>query len=336
MPRTGNIKPWWRADRRRWYATLGGRQVDLGPDHAAAVRALERLLAAARGEAGVERGPTLGDVCGAFLADWERRVQDGQGAPGTLAHYRSVLGLPPDLERLPAAKLAPGRVDDWLAGQAVGAATRRSRGRILKAAVRWAWMRGDLDADPLERWRPPAGRCRRKRLPTEAEVERFVAACGAALRPLVELVRDTGCRPCEARTLAGCHLCGDRAVMSEHKTSRKTGRDRVIWLPGDWPARLADLAAVRVAGPLLRNARGGAWDAKTLSAAFRRARDRAGLPADWVGYGLRHRRISRLLADGVPVAIVAAIAGHANASTTLATYDLCGQDEAAIRRALAG
>ena len=65
---------------------------------------------------------------------------------------------------------------------------------------------------------------------------------------------------------------------------------------------------------------GTALEARNLTREFKRHLAAAGLPAQFRFYDLRHADASLLVADGLPITLVAAVLGHALTSTTLNNY----------------
>ena len=71
----------------------------------------------------------------------------------------------------------------------------------------------------------------------------------------------------------------------------------------------------------------------TVSKAFSRARDRAGMPKAYVFHSLRHTHATWCLANGVDLKTLADRLGHSNEATTLKLYAhlLPGRDQAAAQ-----
>ena len=71
----------------------------------------------------------------------------------------------------------------------------------------------------------------------------------------------------------------------------------------------------------------------TVSKAFSRARDRAGMPRTYVFHSLRHTHATWCLANGVDLKTLADRLGHSNEATTLKLYAhlLPGRDQAAAQ-----
>jgi integrase len=303
---------WFRAARGSYFATLGGRQVNLGTTLEAARIALDALLASD----GRFYHPTLESAVAGFLEALVGFVAIGDRSPVTLRQRQSQLRhLPPDMVRRPLASITPREVEAWAMGRGGSPRTRAARVEAVKLAAKWADPECPLARMPIRRPRSP-----RRRLMTEAESRAWLARMPAELRAIAEFLRDTGCRPGEARRIEARHVDGCFAVLAEHKTARETGEARLIPLPPSWQDRLATMVNERPTGPLFRNHDGGPWGDQALCQAFKRAARRAGLPDHVTAYPLRHAWITQRLIDGVPVATVAALAGHASAKMTLDVY----------------
>ena len=86
----------------------------------------------------------------------------------------------------------------------------------------------------------------------------------------------TGARPKEARDLTWEHVRDDRWVIPEHKTAKKTGRPRVIYLDEplrEMMSRLRPAAGARV----FLNTEGRPWAMNALRLQISRLRKKLGL-----------------------------------------------------------
>src|SRR5207253_2570501 len=94
------------------------------------------------------------------------------------------------------------------------------------------------------------------------------------------------------------------------KTSRRTGRKRVIHLQPEALEICRQLAAEHPDGPIFRNEDGAPWTKDAINCQIRRLRKRAGLGRDVFAYAFRHLFVTDALERSVPVATVAELAGH--------------------------
>ncbi len=259
---------------------------------------------------------TLADAAASYLEEVSTLVAIGDRSPVTLRQRRSQLGgLPSDMVRRPLDSITPREVEAWAMSRGGKPRTRAARIEAVKLAAAWADPECPLARMPIRRPRSP-----RRRLMTGDEMAAWLGWMPTELRAIAEFLRDTGCRPGEARRIEARHVDGCFAVLAEHKTARETGEARLIPLPPAWQDRLATMAKEQPTGPLFRNHDGGPWGDQALCQAFKRAARRAGLPDHVTAYPLRHAWITQRLIDGVPVATVAALAGHASAKMTLDVY----------------
>jgi integrase/recombinase XerC len=104
--------------------------------------------------------------------------------------------------------------------------------------------------------------------------------------------------------------------MDKHKTAKKTGKPRRIFLNDHAAEIAARLAGDRPDGPIFLNSRGEPWTHNAVGLAMRRLRARAGLGKETVAYGFRHLFVTALLKRGESMALVSKLAGHENIRTT--------------------
>jgi integrase/recombinase XerC len=131
----------------------------------------------------------------------------------------------------------------------------------------------------------------------------------------------TGCRPGEARGLTAADLDTARGIWRKPgKTTRRTGRDRVVHLPPALAVRLAELARANPAGPILRNTEGNPWTQTAVNTQMRRLRARIGAGKELVSYGFRHLFATDALENGVEAATVATLLGHSSLKMLMERY----------------
>src|SRR5262245_8455071 len=131
MPRFA--KPWFRASRGVYYVNFQGKQVNLGPDRAAAFEEYARLIAAPK-VAKPAPSDTLPAVLDAFL-DWlkPRRAHE------TFEWYAYRLErLAQRYPNLPASRLTCAMVEDWVDSYKISVTSRRNYFRAIKKAMKWA------------------------------------------------------------------------------------------------------------------------------------------------------------------------------------------------------
>jgi integrase len=129
-------------------------------------------------------------------------------------------------------------------------------------------------------------------------------------RLFVTALRLTGARPSEvARVTAGnFNPEAGTWTFDEHKTSKKTGRKRVVLLVPELVVLCQQLAERFPDGPLFRNTKGRPWSVKAVIKRFHRLQGKLGIRC--IAYGCRHSFATTLLQTGMADHDVAALLGH--------------------------
>lgn len=187
-------------------------------------------------------------------------------------------------------------------GQA--AQTIRHKCSATARALRWAHKQGWLAAAPEQvNWarfgKPPRAP---KDIPL-ADLARVFANLPAGTDRVLRFIIATGCRPGEACRLqwSEVDLAAKVCTLASHKTGRRTGRPRTIYLT---PAAVAVLEQTpRTGATVFRNRRGGPFTTGGLRSVLRR-RGFTGT------YQLRHTFAQHALDQGVGVAELSALLGH--------------------------
>lgn len=324
-----------------WYVWHAGRQKALGvkgkANRKAAVEAWHRLMAGTRpggpppAATVPEAPPCLRDLLTEFLRDREGVVK-----ANTHGAYRDCLKPVVDaLGSVAASELKPETLVRWSARQGWSDSTRHNVLGAVATAFRWAHAGGVVPVNPLAGLkRPPkASRGANAVVPADSFAKLYGAAT-PALRALLTLLRETGARPSELSRLTAGDVDFPNAVatLRDHKTARTTGKPRLVFLSAAALTVLLERAEACPAGPLLRNARGGAWTKDGIGLAVRRACKKAGVKA--VAYGFRHSFATDALARGVPDATVAALLGHSSTAMLHRNYAHLTAQAQTMREAL--
>lgn len=161
-------------------------------------------------------------------------------------------------------------------GQPLAPDTIRGNGGTLKQLQQWA-IRKKLIKEPLidnDDIPMPPGRSR-QRTPTADEVLQIKSISTREFGVVLDALRRSGARPGEiARaTYADWDQVVGVITLQDHKTAGKTGEPRTIVVGSKLKAIILDSLAGRAEGHLFIKPQGQPWDANSLSAAFRRARN---------------------------------------------------------------
>src|SRR5262245_2107039 len=304
-------KPFFRASKGAWYLQLGKRQISLGKDRDEAFERYREILLHEQGQTAEPalRRLTVAQVFDLFL-EWS----SGHNDPRTYDWYRTFLQDFSDRHgSLEAAKLKPFHVTRWLdSHRGWGEASRRCATIAVKRAFNWADEQGVLRPNPLKGLRkgPPK---RRERTLTPEEREQILrAGRGRPFKEFLQAMQETGCRPSEVAkvTAANVDLACGLWVLPEHKTRKKTGKPRLIYLTPAMVELTRKLVERHPEGPLFRNSRGKPWTRNALRCRFRQLRRKFPKLKGVVCYTYRHSFATDALENGVGVAQVAELLGH--------------------------
>jgi integrase len=305
-------KPWFRASKGTWYATVKGRKVSLGVQGEENVK--DAHAAWHRFMAGIERENkraakelTTREVIWQFLADCEGRVK-----PNTLRVYRLLL-LPfcKKYGSTTASDLTAMQAEAFSRCRGWSDTTRNAFLGAVVTAFRWAVKSRLIAEMPLTGLeRPPKSSRGVEALVTPEEHGRLMEKATPAFALFLRILYATGARPGEVAAITAENFDTNLGMilLRKHKTAHK-GKCRTVHLTPEITALLFELTRRSPTGPLLRNTRGEPWSGKALVKAMIAARRRAGIGRA-ICYGYRHTFATDALANGVPDAQVAELLGH--------------------------
>lgn len=127
----------------------------------------------------------------------------------------------------------------------------------------------------------------------------------------------TGCRPGEVAKVTAKDVDLDQGlwILKQHKTAKKTGKPRLVYLSPDALELTRGLVARRANGLLFLNSKGLAWTRNAIRMRFRNLRKKHPELEGVVAYTYRSSFATDALELGVPDASVAALLGHTNTAT---------------------
>lgn len=321
-------KPWFRTSKNAWFVELGGKQFRLAVGRNAEKEAYEafyRLMATRPENLPAPDKITVAKLCDLFLEHSQRHH-----AADTYALYLHFLqSFCNDHGRLTAATVKPFHVTRWLDANPTWTGGRRHAVMSVKRAFSWADKQGILSPNPVRTVEQDRVKHRTRVLSKEEQAEILAAIGDEPFRQFVLAMLETGCRPSEAArvTAADVNLELGVWVFQVHKTAKKTGKPRVVYLT---PAAL-ELTRALVAkypeGPLFRGPRGKrAFSRNNVRCRFKRLRDKLPHLAHFVAYNVRHTYATQALVNGVGVAHVAELLGHTSTEMVSKVYGhLAGQ-----------
>lgn len=153
---------------------------------------------------------------------------------------------------------------------------------------------------------------------TRHEFQAALRHCAAYFRRVITFMRWTGARPGEARSACVTDVDFETGIveLSEHKTRRISKRSRIVYLCPVALKLIRWLVLHGSGGHLFLNGEGRPWTRSAFNKHFRAVRRRAGLKDDVVPHGCRHTFGTGAIVNGVDLATLAALMGHASVSAT--------------------
>lgn len=344
-------KGWWNAAKGRWEVELDGKPVPLAKgkaNRAEAMKVLRRVLAE-RDEAAQAPSILAQDVLTLFTRANELAVASGQKRQVTLDGYTLWLARAQSaFGQVAAVELRPKDVSAWLdAHPEWNCTTRFNAVNAVKAAFRWAKRQGHIDVNPIADLERPTPN-RREKAVGGAKVEAVRAASkDQRFRDILLALSHSGCRPGEVFGVTAAMVDAAAGVWRVPNKTRHATKEptRTVYLTPELLALSVELAAAHPTGPIFRNARGGAWTRNALCWRFKRRRGEFPEPkkrgvrvarvlgAGEVPYSLRHGYVTDALEAGVPIATVAELVGHKDATMIMRVYSHLAERTAHLREA---
>jgi site-specific recombinase XerD len=245
------------------------------------------------------------------------RVERGEVTIGWLKRNLSMLNqflvAHPELT---CDDFKPFTLLDWIATKKWKPNTERMLLTVTKQVFRWGVRTKRIKENPIDGIDMPLA-TRADGCVTDEQHRLMFDRCGLdrrtrPLRPLIVLLRHSGCRPGELATMTASDLSDDCSTitLTKHKSSKKRGAKSVYLSPcGQTIAKI--LRSVRT-DTMLLNGRGQPWTRNAIRIRFRRLRESLGLPPSIVAYSYRHAFATQALVSGVDIATVAELLGHAS------------------------
>src|SRR5262249_39794474 len=144
-----------------------------------------------------------------------------------------------------------------------------------------------------------------------------------SFRDFVFAMQETGCRPGEVARVCAEHVNLDLGVwvLPTHKTSKKTGKPRVIYLTPPMVELTRRLMAAHPEGHLFRGPRNKQpYTRNGVRCRFRNLRKKFPNLTGVVAYSYRHTYCTDALVNGVGVAQVAELMGHTSTDMVTSVY----------------
>jgi integrase len=342
-------KPFFRSQTKTWYVQIGNKQHNLGPDEQAAKEKYHVLML---GRQPVTDETTVCTVLYLFL-EWCKK-NNAASSHEQYRHYIQSFAKSIG-DQLTVQELTPQHVTDWVENEYGDKSdnTQRNAIRSIQRALNWAVEEKKLKSSPIAKMRKPAYVPRDTIISPEQWTELVTALAardgGQAFLELITLMRQTGCRPLEARTAEAKHLDKkNRCLVFErekskgyNKHAKQIAEQRVIPLTDEMFAMCERLALKYPEGPLLRNGIGTPWTSHSIHRWCQRLdQSRYEKPSPTrvsfrlTVYSIRHTWATEALERGVDPVTVATIMGHKDLNMLMKVYQHLKKKQKYLREAL--
>jgi integrase len=311
MPRPN--RPWFRNQTDWWMAKIGGKSHKLAKgrkNKAAAETKFHELMLIAF-QAPESPDARVADVCEEFLR-WSRKHH----AADTYRSYNGYLqSFCERYGQLPVGQLQKFHVTRWVDAQNWNETSQYNGRRFVFRAFNWATDEGLLQRNPLQGMPRPKPKPRKRALKPE-EFRALLAGARGPFKVFLFALRQTGARPKELRDLQWDHVRSDRWVLAEHKTDKSSDAPRTIHLTPAIQNLMAVLRRRSQSQHVFVNHRGAPWTANAVRLQIWRIKRRLQLPDDVCAYLVRHTFGTAAILNGVDIAPVATLMGHADTTIT--------------------
>lgn len=339
-----------RNGKTTYYCELNGKQHGLGTDREQAEILFDDLRAKhrARKELTAQVQPskpalTVKAVLLAFL-EWTKKNRAAgtytfyaQSLVGTAKQSQGFVPFADTIGDVLVADFGAQHVEDWLGRYKDRSNTyRHNLARSVVAAFNWAVKpaRKLLKENPLAGMEKPA-QTPRKAYIDDSQWDKIMAVVDGNFRDFLEIMRETGCRPQEARVVTAEHFQRENKRWYFPDPPKKVPGEkepRIVYL-NDCAFEICQrLALKNPTGPLFQNDDGTAWQKNTLTARCARLKKKLGF--GFCVYGVRHAWCTAALKRGVDPLTVATLMGHRDATMIMKVYQKLGKCDDHLKAAL--
>jgi integrase len=192
----------------------------------------------------------------------------------------------------------------------------------VKRAFSWGKGEGLINDNPLAHIKNPPIQKRERVISTAERQQILDAIPDKAFNQFVRALLGTGCRPSEVANVTADDVNLELGIwiLKKHKTAKKSGKPRIVYLSPEMAELTRELMAINATGPLFRNTRGRPFTRNAWRCRFRRLRQRFPNLDGVVAYSARHTFATDALINGVGLAQVAALLGHSSTTMVSTTY----------------
>jgi integrase len=352
MPRYPNIG--YYKTRKAYYTKFRGKQhlLAAGPDGPTYKKAVERfaqIMHAYEAERAEDNS-----VVSAVIVRYYHSL-DREGRKNTLHQARTLLDhAVAEFGHVKVKELKPFAVRDWVEKQkSWNSSTKHTAIGALIRSFNWARKQGFIKTNPVAEMEKPEKLVRGKEvIIPEALQELLIRHANPEFAKFLRMLRGTGARPGEIMNADCKHYRPDIGALvfpwnpppGEYrwKSGKKTKRDRVIYLPPDLQALVEEEIVKRGGkGHIFQTARRLKWRSNNLVNRLEKLLSHKKIkkwcrandfnPEKVMCYSFRHGYITRMLAGGCPIKVLADLCGTSVAMIEK-TYSHAHDDLHAMRR----
>lgn len=340
-------KVWYRASKGSWFVTFheGGQRKQLRLVKAPKTRegrklAEAQLLRELKARPEIEesstspRWITVAHVIDAFL-----KHSKEEHDPDTATWYAFMCAtFKAKWGKLRVTQLRKRHVRRWLKESKYNPTSQNRALGCVKRAFNWAVEEEHILRNPIAHVRKPRF-VTRDRILEPGERELILSAIrDESFRDFILGMSMTGCRPGEVASVTRENVSLQHGVwiLPKHKTAKRTGRPRIVYLSPAALALTTRLMAKHPEGPIFRNYRGGKpWSRNAIRQRFKRIRQKFPQLAGVVAYTYRSSFATDALEKGIPDATVAELLGHSGTGTLHRFYNKLSAKVTHLRNAAA-
>jgi integrase len=310
-------KIWFRKDVGWWMVTLAGEKIRLaqGKESRKAAEQKFHELMASRSQAPESPNARVADVIEAFLA-WTKVHRSSETNRNYISYGQ---GFSEHSGYMQTSELKPIHVTRWVDENGWTQTTERNARRSIYRAFSWACEEGILTRNPLQGMKCPRAKAR-GRFMSDSEYRTLLKHSDLDFKTLLFALKETGCRPKEARVLRWEQVRDDRWVLEEHKTAYKVEKPRVIYLTTPMRKMMNVLRRRSTGSQVFLNSRKKPWTCNAVRLRIARLKTKLNLPDDLCAYMLRHAFGTNAILNGVDVATVAELMGHTSLEMVSRVY----------------
>lgn len=328
-------KPFFRKQTKSWYVSIDGKFHPLGKNEKEAFEQYYVLMSDRQPTGDTTPDTKVRDLLKMFLA-WCKGHRDAVTHDWYKMHLSSFEDhISP---KLTLRHIKAFHVTKWLDDEYAEAGDTYKNGavRAVMRAFNWAAKQGHILANPVKGVERPAAESRVAYLSAE-QWNKFVGKIeeNDPFHDFVVFLRETGCRPQEARHIEARHFDRHNQLTEfPIKESKGKKEPRVIPLNDRAMGIITRLAMKYPEGKLFRNKRGNPWKAFAITNRFTKLRKKLGFKTLFA-YAIRHTFITDALIRGVDAVTLACIVGHKDATMILKVYQHVKLNTGHVRAALA-